>query len=297
MISLVSDLTFSQYKSLKEVSTFGIGGLAHYYCEVRSVAEMQGAIQQSLQLGLPYLILGKGSNCLFDDKGFAGVVIHNKIDFFHKLHPHFFHVGAGYSFSLLGVQTARQGLTGLEFASGIPGSVGGAVFMNAGANGKETCETLISVDYITEKGNLECLKKEELYFAYRTSSFQKMTGAIAGATFSLHPLAEARQKQLEITKRRIKTQPYSDKSAGCMFRNPSCQSAGALIEQSHLKGLSVGGAKVSELHANFIINTGEASSQDVLALIQLIREQVKKQTGKELESEVRFIPYNGETHG
>jgi len=289
---MASPLLLQQNKLLKELSTFGIGGPARYFVAVKTIHDMQAAIKRSDELGVPYFVLGKGSNCLFDDRGFHGIVIHNKIDFMEKAEPGIFHVGAGYSFSLLGVQTARQGWSGLEFASGIPGSVGGAVFMNAGANGKETCECLTSVDFITERGELQIIKKEELSFSYRTSSFQRMTGAIVGATFSLSPSTNARQKQIEIVNYRKKTQPYGEKSAGCVFRNPHCNCAGKLIEESQLKGASVGGAKVSEVHANFIVNSGGASSKEVLELIEMIKHQVKEKFGQELESEIRFIPYD-----
>ncbi len=265
--------------------------MARYYMEVRSVQEMQHALQTCLEKRLPYFILGKGSNCLFDDHGINGVVILNKIDFLKKISDQIFHVGAGYSFSLLGTQTARQGLSGLEFAAGIPGTVGGAVYMNAGANGHETCESLISVDFLDEEGGLHLLKKDEIEFSYRTSSFQGMPGAIVGATFALTPFQEARAKQLEIISYRKKTQPYNQMSAGCVFRNPVCGHAGALIEQSGLKGISVGDAKVSELHANFIVNSNSASSEDVLALIALIKQQVYQKTGIKLESEVRYISF------
>lgn len=288
-----SALLLQQNKSLKELSTFGIGGPAHFFVEVKNIQEMQEAIQKSHELGLPYFILGKGSNCLFDDRGFQGLIIHNKIDFLEKDELGNFHVGAGYSFSLLGVQTARQGWSGLEFASGIPGSVGGAVFMNAGANGRETCESLKSVDFINHQGELQTLAKEELKFSYRTSPFHHMQGAIVGATFALTPSFEARSKQIEIVNYRKKTQPYGAKSAGCVFRNPQCHFAGKLIEESGLKGALVGGAKVSEVHANFIVNTGAASSKEVLELIQIIKHKVKEKSGQELESEVRFIPYEG----
>lgn len=287
----MSELPFQKNKLLSELTTFGIGGPAQYFIEVRTVEEMQKTITLCNEKKLAYFILGKGSNCLFDDLGFMGVIILNKIDFIEHPTPETFHVGAGYSFSLLGTQTARQGFSGLEFASGIPGSVGGAVFMNAGANGKETCETLVSVDFVDENGMLHLLKKEDLFFAYRTSSFQHLPGAIVGATFALTPAEDARSKQLEIIAYRKKTQPYGEMSAGCVFRNPSCGHAGALIDQSSLKGINVGGAKVSELHANFIVNTGQASSQDVLALIALIKQRVKEKSGIELESEVRYIAY------
>lgn len=282
---------FQQNRLLNTLTTFGIGGPAKYFVEVKKVADMQEAIAYCHQQQLPYFVLGKGSNCLFDDKGFDGVVILNRIDFMER-HEDLFHVGAGYSFSLLGSQTARLGFSGLEFASGIPGSVGGAVYMNAGANGRETCESLDSVDFVTENGSLVHLKQSEMEFKYRHSSFQNRPGAIVGATFRLTPSSTAREKQLKIIQYRKETQPYGSKSAGCVFRNPDCGHAGALIDQSGLKGVSEGGAQVSTLHANFVINTGSATASDVLTLIDLIKEKVKEKTGVELESEVRCIPFS-----
>jgi UDP-N-acetylmuramate dehydrogenase len=283
---------FQHDRILKNYSTFGIGGPAKYFLEIKQIAEMQKVISYCNEHKLPYFILGKGSNTLFDDRGFDGLVIVNKIDFLQKEDNNCWHVGAGYSFSLLGSQTARQGLSGLEFASGIPGSVGGAVYMNAGANGKETCESLIEIDYITPQGDLILLKQSDLEFRYRFSSFQTMRGAIVGARFQLTPCESAREKQLKIIDYRKKTQPYNAKSAGCVFRNPHCGAAGALIDQSHLKGTSIGGAEVSSIHANFVINTGNASAKDVLELIHLITKTVHDKTGIELESEVRVIPYD-----
>lgn len=282
---------FQECKHLSELCTFGIGGPARYFTEVRTIEQMRDALTYSKEKSIPHFILGKGSNCLFDDRGFNGLVILNKIDFMERPADNIFHVGAGYSFSLLGSQTARQGFSGLEFASGIPGSVGGAVFMNAGANGTETCESLVSVDYLDENGSMQVLKKQDLLFAYRTSSFQNMPGVIIGATFQLTSSSSAREKQLEIINYRKKTQPYSDMSAGCIFRNPSCKSAGALIEHSGLKGSCIGGAKVSEMHANFIVNAKNATANDVLELINVIKEQVKEKCSIDLESEVRFVPY------
>ncbi len=283
---------FERHRPLKDLSTFGIGGPAEYFIEVHDISAMQALLPFCKEHQLPYFILGKGSNLLFDDRGFAGVIIANRIQFCEKLSEDIWHVGAGYSFSLLGSQTARQGLAGLEFASGIPGSVGGAVFMNAGANGCETCQALISVDYVTPEGQLVKLPKEEIEFGYRHSSFQKKEGAIVGATFHLTKSADARQKQLAIIQYRKKTQPYDAKSAGCVFRNPSCAHAGALIDQSGLKGKTIGGAQVSSLHANFVINTGSATAADILNLIKVIQQEVKTHTGFDLEHEVRCIPYS-----
>lgn len=279
-------------KDLKDVCTLGIGGPARYFIEVRKIDEMVEAIHFSREQNLPFFILGKGSNCLFDDRGYHGVVIQNKIDFMKEIEPGVFHAGAGYSFSLLGVQTARKGWSGLEFASGIPCSVGGAVFMNAGANGMETAQTLTSVDFVSDTGVVSCIKKEELIFSYRHSSFQTMKGAILGATFALNKAEGAREKQLTIIAYRTKTQPYGSKSAGCIFRNPTGEHAGALIEKCGLKGQSIGGAQVSELHANFLINKDGATSSEMLGLIEEVRKEVKGKTGIELEPEVRYIKYH-----
>ncbi len=282
---------FQREKLLSELCTLGIGGPARYFAEVRAIEMMQKALQECRKADIPYLVLGKGSNCLFDDRGFNGALLLNKIDFLETPAPGLFHVGAGYSFSLLGTQTARQQWAGLEFASGIPGSVGGAVFMNAGANGRETCESLLSVDYIDENGSLHVLKREELQFSYRHSPFQELQGAIVGATFSLTHDPTARERQLKIIQYRKETQPYSDKSAGCIFRNPSCGHAGALIDQAGLKGKQCGGAKVSEMHANFLINADKATAEELLQLIEIVQQEVMRHHGIALEAEVRCIPY------
>lgn len=290
MTSNISDRFLSDYP-LKNLTTFGIGGPTRYFIAVHEIEEMQQALRYCDQHQIPFFILGKGSNLLFDDRGFNGLVIANRIGFLSKPAEDLWHVGAGYSFSLLGSQTARQGWSGLEFASGIPGSVGGAVFMNAGANGHETCETLETIDFITPQGELIQMERSKLEFSYRHSPFQQMPGAISGAIFRLIPSQTARSDQINLINYRQKTQPYGDKSAGCIFRNPPNSSAGAIIDKLGLKGKSIGGAQISHLHANFVINTGTASSKDVLNLIEWIKSEVSQQTRISLESEVRYIPY------
>ncbi len=270
-------------RSLSEFSTFGIGGPIRYFVEVATIEEMD----EVFRLDFPKLIIGKGSNCLFSDQGFSGLVILNKIDFC-NWNGGEVTAGSGYSFSLLGVQTARKGLSGLEFASGIPATVGGAVFMNAGANGSETSKSVKSVLFFDGCRHREYLRSE-IAFGYRSSPFQKMGGVILSATFSLTPSEEARKSQLEIIDYRIKTQPLKEKSIGCIFRNPQGVSAGALIDRCGLKGASVGSAKVSEIHANFIVNRGNASAEEVKQLIRLVQEKVLEQTGVCLEPEIRMI--------
>lgn len=285
-------LYLEQEKPLSDLSTFRIGGKARLFTTVHTIQELQEALLYAQSHQIPFFILGKGSNSLFHDKGFNGLVIANRINFCEREGTSLF-VGAGYSFSLLGTQTARDGLSGLEFASGIPGSVGGAIYMNAGANGSETCETLESVTFVTPSGEIQELGKSELSFSYRHSSFHEKKGGIAAARFTLTPSTEARKKQLSIIEYRTRTQPYGDPSAGCIFRNPTGHSAGALIEKSGLKGMKVGGAEVSLLHANFIVNRESASASDVQELALLVKKQVKEKTGIDLEMEVRCIPYEG----
>ncbi len=280
---------FVQNKNLSDISTLGIGGPAEYYIEVKTISEMQEVLAYAKENGLKTFILGKGSNCLFDSKGIKRLCIHNKIDFCEEPEPGHFYVGAGYSFSLLGIQTARKGYSGLEFASGIPASVGGAVFMNAGAQGMQTWTHLQYVDYVSPKGELTRFSKDELSYGYRVSSFQSLPGAIVGAYFVLHPLPDARSKQLELLDVRIKSQPYQDKSAGCVFKNPQNVAAGHLIDKCGLKGHAVGGAKVSEVHANFLVNGGGATSADFKALISHIQQVVKEKTGYDLHQEVYWI--------
>lgn len=276
---------------LKELTTFGIGGPAKYLISVQTVTELQEAIRFCAQNHLQYFVLGKGSNTLFHDQGFNGAVILNKIHFIEENQGEF-HVGAGYSFSLLGSQTARKGWEGLEFASGIPGTVGGAVFMNAGANGSETFQTLTEVIFVNESGNIEILPKSTIEWDYRWTTFHEKKGAIAAARFQLRASSEARRRQLDLIDYRTKTQPYSDPSAGCVFRNAPQVSAGQLIQECGLKGASMGGAEVSLLHANFIVNKGSATAEDVLSLAQHVQKTVCEKTGHFLEMEIRVIPYN-----
>lgn len=278
-------------RTLAEFSTFGIGGPISAFAEVRSGDEMAEAFAWGR--GRPIFVLGRGSNCLFDDAGFDGLVVLNRIEGC-SWEEGRVEVGAGYSFALLGVQSARNGWGGLEFASGIPASVGGAIFMNAGANGGETFDCLESVDYLHVEGARKRYSKEELTWGYRKSAFQQLQGAILSASFVLKRREGARERQLQIVEYRLKTQPYKDKSAGCIFRNPSPdKAAGALIDQCGLKGFSVGAAAVSELHANFLINRGGAKAEEIRQLICEVQQRVREKTGIALEPEIRMVGRDG----
>lgn len=286
--------SYQQNIPLRGYSTFGIGGPAAFFTQAATTLELQKMVKYCFQTGRRYFILGKGSNCLFDDQGFDGLVILNRIDFLQQ-QQQFFHVGAGYSFPRLGSQTARLGFSGLEFAAGIPATVGGAIYMNAGAGAGEISQTLKEVLFIKNSGEAEWIGKEKLSFAYRFSSFQNMRGAIAEAIFELAPSELAKTMQQQLLEYRLKTQPYGEKSAGCVFRNLQCSSAGALIDRSGLKGMSVGDAQVSAMHANFIVNRGQARSADVLNLIKIVKNRVHAQHGMKLEEEIRLVPFKDES--
>lgn len=277
---------------LSGYSTFGIGGPARWFMAITQVEQAIQLIKWAYETGTRYIILGKGSNILFDDRGFPGLVLLNRLESLEQ-QTNQLQVGSGLSFPRLGQITAKQGLAGLEFAVGIPATVGGAIYMNAGAGGQETYHKLIQVRYLTPQGNEEEWKKNDLIAGYRTSPFQHRGGMIIGATFLLEPKEGVAAKQKEGLEYRLRTQPYGLKSIGCIFRNPSQGNAGKLIESSGLKGLRYGGVSISELHANFIVNdTHQGSAQDVLALIRTIKQRVQEQMGVLLQEEIQFIPYD-----
>lgn len=279
-------------KLLASFTTFGIGGPARYFAQAKSISDIETMLGACQTLNIPFFILGKGSNILFDDRGFNGLVILNRLDYIEQQGATF-RVGSGFSFPRLGQVTAKRGFGGLEFAAGIPATLGGALFMNAGAGKHETATYLKDVLYLHADGKKILYKSQELEFGYRHSSFQKWKGVILEATFELFPSESASKMQRELVDYRLKTQPYKDKSAGCIFRNPLPNIAGRLIEECGLKGEKVGGAEVSSMHANFLINSGGATAADILALIAEVKARVYKEKGIVLEDEVRYIPYEG----
>ncbi|MCH9611554.1 MAG: UDP-N-acetylenolpyruvoylglucosamine reductase [Chlamydiia bacterium] len=279
---------------LAPYSTFGIGGEAKYFVDAKTVEELQDALKFARENELGIYILGKGSNSIFDDRGFNGLVIHNNLTNFEQNGDQFI-VGAGYSFAYLGIRTAKLGYSGLEFASGIPGSVGGAVFMNAGAAGSEVKDVLKRVTYLSHDGEIKEVEAADLAFRYRSSSFHDGIGVIVSAQFDLVPSTEAKAIQGKHLRYRMETQPLKAKSCGCMFRNPEGESAGRLIEKSGLKGFGVGGVSVSDIHANFLVNQGDGTRSDVEEAISHIRKVVKAKMGCDLKLEVRFVPYELKT--
>lgn len=279
---------FKENIPLKNYTTYAVGGNAKRLIEVFTIEELVEVI--SLVKGERYIVIGKGSNILFDDEGFDGTVIINKIQIIEWKEKEI-NVSSGYSFSHLGSLASRNSLTGLEFAAGIPGTVGGAIFMNAGADQMETKDVLKSVTFLHPNGKIQEFPREELTFSYRKSCFQEMPGVILSAVFALNASEGASEKVKKIVDYRIKTQPYRSKSCGCTFKNPGVSTAGKLIDDCGLKGFKIGGAMVSDLHANFIVNENNATTQNILDLIKYVQVKVYLQKGVFLETEVMYIPF------
>ncbi|MBF5050447.1 UDP-N-acetylenolpyruvoylglucosamine reductase [Candidatus Clavichlamydia salmonicola] len=278
--------------SLAKFSSFGIGGPARYFKILNTISEAEELFASHIPSSIPILFLGNGSNCLFNDQGFNGLVILNKIRSIEKKENQFT-VASGVSLAKLSRLTASLNFTGLEFGTGIPGTVGGSIVMNAGAHGDSISNTLHSILFFPWNSSPILFKKNDplLSFSYRSSCFQNLKGFIIKAIFELTSDSYASKKEVAFRQQRLQSQPYQEKTAGCIFRNPPNLSAGKLIDQCGLKNFAYGNAFVSPQHANFIVNKKSASSQEVLTLIQIIKEKVFEHSFIHLDEEVLIIPY------
>lgn len=282
-----------QNEPLSKHTTIKIGGPADLFIEPNSLEGLLTAMEYIREAGIPWRAIGRGSNLLVDDEGIEGAVI--KIG--RGLHYMEFEgdtvrVGAGYPLVPLATIMSKKGYAGFEFTGGIPGSVGGAVYMNAGAHGSDTSKMLIKAHILYPDGTLKWLSSEELKFSYRTSDLQFHSGICVEAVFRLvEGNAEVILKEMQEYKEyRHSTQPYNDPCCGSVFRNPLPQHAGKLIQDLGLKGYSIGGAQISELHGNFIVNAGGAKAREVLELIHYIQKQVKEKYQIDMHTEVEIVP-------
>jgi UDP-N-acetylmuramate dehydrogenase len=274
-------------------TTMKIGGPADLFIEPSSVENLKKVMSVINKHGLNWRAIGRGSNLLVSDKGIEGVVIKLSSGLDHlEIDGTTITVGGGHSLVSLATLISKKGLAGLEFASGIPGSVGGAVYMNAGAHGSDISKILTKAHVLFENGSLEWLSNEEMEFSYRTSVLQnKRPGIVVEAVFDLAAgdraaIVAQMQKNKDYRK---ETQPWNFPCAGSIFRNPLPNYAGKLIETAGLKGFSMGGAKISEMHGNFIVNAGNATAADVLALIQHIKDTIFNLYGVKIETEVEIV--------
>jgi UDP-N-acetylmuramate dehydrogenase len=282
-----------EQEPLANHTTIKIGGPADLFVEPSSIENLEKTMKIIKKYNLKWRAIGRGSNLLVSDKGIEGVVIKLGAGIDHlEIDDDVIKVGGGYSLVSLATQISRKGLSGMEFAGGIPGSVGGAVYMNAGAHGSDISKILVKAHILFEDGTFEWLSNEEMEFSYRTSVLQKKRpGIVIEAVFKLEKgnREEIVAKIQENKNYRKETQPYNYPCAGSIFRNPLPQYAGRLIQEAGLKGHRIGGAKISEMHGNFIVNAGNATSEDVLALIQHVKDVILEKYGVKMETEVEII--------
>lgn len=276
---------------MKNHTSFKIGGPADEFCEVTSEEEIKRLIDYASERGVPYTVMGNGSNLLVADGGIRGLVI--------KIARGFDEISAsgekitaqsGALLSRIASAAYRNSLTGLEFASGIPGTLGGGIYMNAGAYGGELKDVIESVTYL-DNGEIITKTADMLEFGYRKSSFTDKDYIILSAKLKLkkgNP-DEIKEKTDDYRQRRTSKQPLDMPSAGSTFKRPEGYFAGKLIEDSGLKGFKIGGAQVSEKHSGFVVNAGGATAADVKALIEHIQKTVKEKFGVEMKTEVKML--------
>ena len=293
---------------LAPLTSFKIGGPARWYCPARSVEDVTAALEFARKRDLPWFVLGRGSNVLVADRGFDGVIVHlagietlelEHADQDEAIGGRIIHSGAGLAIASLAKQVAEEGLSGLEFAGGLPGSVGGAVYMNARAYGGEIADVFVRASVVTPLGEIASRDKADMCYAYKHSALMESEEIVITVDFRLTPAPDqaTRLGYIEATtenqKKRIAMGQFTHPNAGCAFKNDyACGiPSGKLIDESGLRGYSIGGAAVFERHANFVVNTGSASAEDVRRLINHIRDVVLQKQGIRLEEEVRYLGF------
>ncbi len=277
---------------MKNHTSMKVGGEAALMIEPSSIICLQKSISLLREMNVPYLVIGNGSNLIFSDEGYKGVIV--------KIGPKMSEIEvkdntimamAGASLALVASRAMENSLTGLEFASGIPGSIGGGVCMNAGAYGGEMSQVVAESICVDQRGELITLRGREHDFSYRYSRIQKEGLVCAQVVLHLEKgdKEEIHAKMIDLNSRRRERQPLNFPSSGSVFKRPQGNFAGKLIQDCGLMGTKIGGAQVSDKHCGFIINTGDATASDVIELIKLVQETVYKNTGVSLELEVKII--------
>lgn len=279
-------------ESMAKHTSFRIGGNAEVMAFPRSKEELACLMKTSALLDSKFAILGAGTNVLAPDEGIRGLVICLKdcLGGMERLDETHIRIGAGITMARAAVFAAGMGLGGMEFAHGIPGTVGGGVYMNAGAYGGELCQIIESVEVMDYEGNIRHLSRDEMGFSYRHSCLEEESAIVVSVDFVLVPgeEAEIRAKMKELQMKRSASQPLDLPSAGSAFKRPVGGFAAALIDQAGLKGFQVGGAAISTKHAGFAVNLGGATAQDVRRLLQQVSDQVFEHSGIRIEPEIRI---------
>ena len=286
------DINIRRDADMRPHCSFRVGGKARIFVEAESEKQLAALMALLGELGVEPLVLGRGSNLLVRDGGIEGVVIHMGEGFARiDVEGDRIYAEAGASLAAIASAALQHGLTGMEFAHGIPGSLGGALLMNAGAYGGEMKDIVESVRYMDAEGNVGEKEAARCGFGYRRSCFEEENCLILGAKLRLAPgdreAIAARMR--ELSEKRIASQPLDKPSAGSTFKRPATGYAAAMIDECGLKGFTVGGAQVSEKHAGFVINAGGATSADILELMEQVRQRVYERFGVMLEPEVKVV--------
>lgn len=289
-----AEISFEEKVSMSRYTSFKAGGEAAFVAEAANEEQLKRILKITSNLEIPHILIGNGSNVLFKDSGYEGIVIRLSQDFAYVNVTDEGRVvcGAAILLSSLSRELMKKELVGFEFASGIPGSLGGALFMNAGAYGGEMKQVVESVRAISADGSSERIfSNEEMKFGYRHSVLSENGYIAVEAVLNMEKGSGEKiaERMKELSARRNSKQPVNYPSAGSTFKRPEGHFAGKLIEDAGLKGVSVGGAEVSSLHSGFIINKGGATATDILDLITLVRNRVYDESGIMLEPEVRII--------
>ncbi len=291
---LDNDCVIKSLVPLAKLTSFRVGGPAEWYVAPKRLEELQVAFDWAHAQGVPITLLGAGSNLLISDRGLPGLVVATR----RLRHINFDEatgqvtVGAGEPLPRLAWRVAEKGWQGMEWSVGIPGTVGGAVVMNAGAHGGCAADSLVSAKVLTPDGALRTLSAQDMRYRYRTSMLQGRDWLVTEATFQLQPGADpdfVTAMTAEHLTQRKTTQPYHMPSCGSVFRNPGEYKAGWLIEQVGLKGFQIGGAQIAQRHANFILNCGNATAADIFQLIHHVQHQVDQEWSLHLEPEVKIL--------
>lgn len=281
-----------EHEPLAKHTSFRIGGPAKIMVFPRTAEELSAVLRAAFDCGVKPWILGAGTNVLAPDAGIDGLVIclREKFMGLRLIQPNIVEAMAGMTLAQTAMFAARNGLSGMECLHGIPGTVGGGVYMNAGAYGGEIKDVAVRTEFMHLNGETEWFEGEQQGFGYRKSAFQALDGIIVRTQFVLQEgkEEEIRAKIYELNEKRRASQPLEMPSAGSTFQRPEGYFAGTLIDRAGLKGLTVGGAQVSEKHAGFIVNKGDATASDVLSLVKQVQQRVYEHSGVHLEPEVRL---------
>jgi UDP-N-acetylmuramate dehydrogenase len=291
-VKITGETGIKRNEELSRYTTFKIGGKADFIAEPVNAEQIAELIKLCAEYNMPYFILGNGSNILASDKGYRGLIIHimsgmNKIN----VEGNYIKAQAGASLIRVARIAKDNSLTGMEFASGIPGSVGGAVYMNAGAYGGELKDIVVSVKVMNTDGEIYDIPGKDMKFSYRHSIIEEQRLIVLETVFCLREgnIQDIEDEMKRLAEARITKQPLEYSSAGSTFKRPEGHFAGKLIMDAGLRGFSCGGAQVSEKHCGFVINKGDASAEDVMKLVEHVKKAVYNMSGVELELEVKKL--------